>query len=378
MEETEIQSSEQQDPPIVEGPGGADSTIDSEMDALLRHAEALTEVITSNTSGPLEDYLEQIADKGPITAQPRPPVVERPPPVIPRRTEPTASVIVPRQSPAEPSDPESTLADEPSSEAAPADIESNAYDEIEIDAPPIETSDIDAALSSDATIDAESPTDEQTAEIDAILQEACNAPPITDRIEDVPRDLPDLLNDPDDLVESDSDAAGVDAPAEPSVEVLYIPDEDVAEDAHDADAAGPESDVEPPQPVINPPPEPADTAAEPVDDTAESTADVAQESPTEPKPSLAAKIVSLFGKGVATSRSAIQFVMRIPATVIAGIGYVLEILNKPFSRTSNRTRDIIGIVGIATMICGILAWVLPWLLTSNPFLNIPTGIVTGH
>lgn len=370
MEETEVQSIEPQDQPIAEGPGGPDAGIDSDIEALLRHAEALTEVITSNTLGPLEDYLESIADQGPVEAKPRPPVVERPPPVIPGRSAPLAEAVNDLETADQ--EVEEVHQELPEPPEASTDDESTSA---LID----EDSAVEAALVPAGQADTDSPTDEQTAEIDAILRDAGNSSMIASQTDDAPRDMADLLNDPDSATSLDAGATGAEAPAEPSVEVLYIPDEDIAEDPPEAESPPAEPDMEAAPPEVEAPaPPPVEVLAEAPVEVEAAPEERPPAATDEPTSTFMPRVFALLGKAVAASRSTLRFVMGLPAVVIAAIGYALAIVNRPFSRTSNRTRDIIGIIGIATMICGILSWVLPWLLTSNPFAHIPTGIVTKH
>ncbi|HPF39924.1 MAG TPA: hypothetical protein P5081_19285 [Phycisphaerae bacterium] len=370
MEETEVQPVDQQDAPIVDAPAGGDGGIDSEIEALLRHAEILTEVITSNTDGPLDEYLESIADVGPVEASPRPPVTPRPPPELPPHIQETLArkaASAPAQEPAPaPADEPSTPAPEPPAAPAPVD------EELEID----------AALATSATTDKSPETDDQTAEIDAILQEAGAAPTDAPRNGATPPDLPDLLNDPDD---APTDDVAVDEAA-PAVEVLYIPDEDAPETAFDEEP--PPEDVETEE-VVEPEPTPVEAPAPEVDEapiesatedaaTPEETPAPAPAEPSVPGPRLTQRLLGMTGKVIPGFKKALRVAMSLPATTIGLVSVVLAVLNKPFEGFSNRARDIMGLIAVATMICGVLAWVLPWLLTSNPFSRIPLGIVTEH
>lgn len=366
MSDIEFQVNDEQAQPIIDPPSGAGSTLDDELDALLRHAEALTEVIACNAEGDPEDYLQSIADQGPVVAKPRPRRPARPvhAAAVAKSAEesPVAGVAEPTSAPSE-----------ASSDHAAAELETPAVPE------PTEddvSHDVDAAV---ATDDETTPpvqiTDDQTAEIDEILQEAAEAPAIDAASETSPRHLPDLLTDPDQTPEAAGEAEQA---AEPNVEVLYIPDEDApATPVAEPDIGNqpePESEAAPVE-VERPPEE----TAEPVESASESESAAAPESMKDStRPPFIAQFVGLLGKAIGSGRSAIRAIAQTPARIIASVGYVLGVLNAPFDKLSERRRQVIGIVAIATLISAALAWVLPWLLTSNPFAHIPLGIVTKH
>lgn len=348
--------------------------MDEELDALLRHAEALTEVISCNSEGSPEDFLESIADQGPVEAKPRPPAppqAETPEPPA-TNEEPPAMVDEPTvaqdDTPPETASPDTELSDRISEEA---------------DSATISEADASADLIDDTYAE---------AEIDSILQEAGEAIErgVSDDIP--PRDLPDLLNDPDQsdpadeaVAETVSESPDTDVTSDPeaNVEVLYIPDDEQAPEASppiEESAEAIEVDSTPPAPdeVDEAEPESAAVAETAEAPTEPEPADDATAVEDEAKPTFVARWTAVVGKIIGGSRTGVRALLRTPHGAIRLLGRVLSVINAPFEKLSDRSRDIIGIIAIATLICGALAWVLPWLLTSNPFEQIPPGIVTDR
>lgn len=395
MSDTELQSNEPQpqtespsEPePIVDAPSEPGSTMDAELDALLRHAEALTEVIASNAEGSPEDFLEAIVDQGPVTAKPRP----APPPEAPRTAAPvsdsenaaTTPPPVPPEAETVPTD-EEAAAESETAEASAAENAATEEDDI--------ISQVESAMASETDVESREPvelSDDQAAEIDTILQEAGAAGDLDESAEAPPRDLPDLLNDPDEAevaapaeTAPSADAASSDeaSPAEPTMEVLYIPDDEepaAAEMPGDAGTGVPAADK--PETVVE-----EALAEQAVEETAEVAVaetpaeQVAEKAEVPARASLMARGATLLKRVLAVGKRGVRVLARLPTAAVAALGYLLAIINMPFAGLSNRVRDIIGIIAIATLICGVLAWVLPWLFTSNPFVNIPAGIATQH
>jgi hypothetical protein len=108
---------------------------------------------------------------------------------------------------------------------------------------------------------------------------------------------------------------------------------------------------------------------------ADSTEEIA---PTDEILPLNARAFLIIGKIGATWRIALRAILGLPLRVIAIPVHLLVLFDQPFSRIGKRPRRIIGLFALATTVCAILAWVLPWLLTTNPFAQMPTGIVTDR
>jgi len=52
----------------------------------------------------------------------------------------------------------------------------------------------------------------------------------------------------------------------------------------------------------------------------------------------------------------------------------ISLIDLPFQGLSEKTRNRMGYCGLATLIMGILAWILPAMLKSNPFEHLDTGV----
>lgn len=343
------------DPP-VDNDGAA---FDDDIEALLRHAETLTEVIASNAGGSPEAFLESIADQGPVEAKPLPtPSKDAPADVGPS---------IPRDSDESPSEVATQPAEESEQIADDSDPASVSADE-----------QIEAALENARTTSPDStPTDE--SEIDAILNEVDTAvEEAGDQPDAAARGLPDLLNDPEHESITDADpASAASAEVAPhddaTPEVLYIPDDEEESAASESEPI----EVEAPAPTVEA--ETTPPSIEPEAD-AEASAPTSQAEAIEenPEPKGLGRFLAGFGIVIVVVKRAVSAARRAPGTLIRWIGNVLEIVNRPFTGVSDRTRSILGVIAMATLICSMLAWVLPWLLTSNPFERIPTGIVTGR
>ncbi len=197
--------------------------------------------------------------------------------------------------------------------------------------------------------------------------------------------LGDLLNDPDAddaavdaaprddntlVVENQTVEAALshaEAEAEPAA-VTYVIAEEPDQDASAATDVGVDSSAHEPN-MVDDERAPDDRPAPPGDeDAAVSTA--------QPPPAIARNLGSLLHAFV--RRSLIVF--RATATaprMMAALGVrLLIVLDAPFARISSGTRRVIGVVALASLICAVLAWTLPWLILSNPFESMPTGTLS--
>ena len=179
------------------------------------------------------------------------------------------------------------------------------------------------------------------------LADTIEAPPeaTPEPAESASEELNDLLHDPD-------------APAEESVESVETESSDEDQEIESPHVEGETQN-----------PESAETPTVPADAEAVSTDPV----DTPVRPPILQRILSAVKRGP----KAILAAKIVPIIMVnAGLKILLTI-DLPFANWSPGTKRITGFVAIATVVVGILSWILPDLLNHNPFADMDAHTAIG-
>lgn len=165
--------------------------------------------------------------------------------------------------------------------------------------------------------------------------------------------LPDLLQDPD------SPAAAASAEAEPEPTTS----EEAAPETSDPPAA--------PRPSVKIETRDEEiakeaTSPEPAEEESSQSEDAQEDSQEEvrPKgPSIKERLVSACGL-------AKRFGRAVPIGVANGCLTVMVLIDRPFRSVSPGLKRMLGLIGLATLLAGIITWILPDMMNHNPFAGM--------
>lgn len=254
---------------------------------------------------------------------------------------------------------------------------------------------LDTVTRSSSALEAENVAEEVGVAVDKVrpgpaILDAPDPIQATQSVQASVDELRDLLNDPDKEVESKrmiaTESGGTSNAVEsrkPTVEVDSGGQS--AAPAKKKSRKGAKFDLsqmqraEPPEPSVTQSPAPASAPSAPA--KAESVkpppadqpvgADQA-ESPSRPSQSrLVVRIIDRAKSG------AIRSVAAVRGSVILCLNAVLSVVSMmdwPFRSLSGEFKRAVGLCGIVTLVMGVAAWVLPSLLSSNPFAGMETGV----
>lgn len=188
-----------------------------------------------------------------------------------------------------------------------------------------------------------------------------------DQVQDKSNDLRDLLNDPDSNTES----------------------------PNDAEKAAPTPSADPAKPKARKGSKfnfPKSAAVKPAEAPFQAQVAVAvmpTKSPTQEAPQEAAgatepttgkpepKAGGLKKKLSGSVRMTLRFFKSCIAVALNCMLLTLSVLDWPFRSMSHRLKGAIGLIGLVTLVMGIMSWVLPGMMHENPFEHMDTGIATA-